>query len=218
MGKKGITITLKSTSPEGEVKYFKSFPEAARELGFSKVGVSKACYVKRDRIGEYQLGWLEPELEPGEKDPEVLERIKRCKEKLDKPNCVYCNRELTRKDRVDECFSILYLGKDGNLKGMQNFTSLYQASKVTGLSLCSLINASEKGNFKITERKDKKGFLISWFIIHDDCFELRKAKRREEERIKDLEEWQKKLSKKEWFIKLQVVDFELFTGLGNNGI
>ena len=129
---------------------------------------------------------MEPELEP-EEDPEVLERIKRCKERLDKPNCVYCNRELTRKDRVDECFSILDLGKD--LKGMQNFTSLYQASKVTGLSLCSLINAAEKGNFKITRRKDKKEFLISWGVIQDDCFELRKAKRREEERKKDLEEW-----------------------------
>ena len=193
MGRKEITINLKSTSPEGEVRTFKSIPEAARELGFSEVGVTKAYYAKRDRIGEYQLEWLEPELEPGEKDPEVLERIKRCKERLDKPNCVYSNRELTRKDRVDKCFSILDLGKDGNLKGMQNFTSLYQASKVTGLSLCSLINVAEKGNFKITRRKDKKEFLISWGVIHDDCFELRKAKRREEERNKDLEGWQKKL-------------------------
>ena len=135
---------------------------------------------------------MEPELKPGEKDPEVLETIKRCKEKLDKPNCVYCNRELTRKDRVGECFSILDLGKDGNVKGMQNFTSLYQASKVTRLSLCCLINAAVKGNYKITRRKDKKEFLISWGVIHGDCFELRKAKRREE-RKKDLEEWQKKL-------------------------
>ena len=145
---------------------------------------------------------MEPELEPGEKDPEVLERIKRCKERLDKPNCVYCNRELTRKDRVDECFSILDLGKDGNVKGMQNFTSLYQASKVTSLSLCSLINAAEKGDFKITRRKDKKEFLISWGIIYDDCFELRKAKRREEEQKKDLEEWQKKLRRRPSFQKL----------------
>ena len=181
MGRKGITINLISTSPEGEVRTFKSIPEAARQLGFSEVGFRNVYYAKRDRIGEYQLEWLKPELEPGEKVPEVLERIKRCKERLDKPNCVYCNRELTRKDRADECFSILDLGKDGNLKGMQNFASLYQASKVTGLSLCSVINAAEKGNFKITRRKDKKEFLISWGVIHDDCFELKKAKRREEE-------------------------------------
>ena len=135
-------------------------------------------------------------MEPGEKDPEVFERIKRCKERLDKPNCVYCNRELTRKDRVDECSSILDLGKDGNVKGMQNFTSLYQASKVTGLSLCSLIIAAEKGSFKITRRRDKEEFLISLGVIHDDCFELRKAKRRKEERKKDLEEWQKKLRRR----------------------
>ena len=47
MGRKGTTINLKSTSPEGEVKYFKSLPEAARELGFSEVGVRKAYYAKR---------------------------------------------------------------------------------------------------------------------------------------------------------------------------
>ena len=82
-------------------------------------------------------------------------------------------------------------------------TSLYQAQKVTGPSLCSLINAAEKGNFKITRRRDKKEFLISWGVIHNECFEIRKMKRKEEERKKDLEEWQKELSKKEWFIKLQ---------------
>ena len=55
MGRKGITINLKSTSPEGEVRTFKSIPEAARELGFSEVGVRKAYYAKRNRISEYQL-------------------------------------------------------------------------------------------------------------------------------------------------------------------
>ena len=61
MGRKGTTINLKYTSPEGEVKFFNSFPEAARELGFSKVGVRKAYYAKRDRIVEYRFEWLKPE-------------------------------------------------------------------------------------------------------------------------------------------------------------
>ena len=95
------------------------------------------------------------------------------------------------------------MGKDGRPVESYDVTSLYQARKVTRLSLCSLINAAEKGNFKITRRRDGKEFLISWGVIHDECFEIRKMKRKEEERKKDLEEWQKELSKKEWFIKLQ---------------
>ena len=39
--------------------------------------------------------------------------------------------------------------------------------------------------------------------MHDECFENRKMKRKEEEQKKDLEEWREELSKKEWFIKLQ---------------
>ena len=187
-GRKPIPINLKSTFPEGEVKTFKSIPEAARELGFSEVGVRKAYYAKRDRIGEYQLEWLEPELEP-EEDPEVVERIRRYKERFDKPNCCYCNKKLSRRDRVSDCISILSLGKDGRPVESYDMTSLYQARKVTGLFLCSLINAAEKGNFKITRRRDKKEFLISWGVIHDQCFEIRKMKRKEEERKKDLEEW-----------------------------
>ena len=104
---------MKTTSPEGEVKYFKSFPEAARELGFSEVGVRKSYYAKRDRISEYQLEWLEPELEP-EEDPEVIKRIRRYKERFDKPNCCYCNEKLSRRDRVSDCFSIMSLGKDSH--------------------------------------------------------------------------------------------------------
>ena len=89
MGRKGITINLKATSPEGEVKTFKSIPEAARELGFSEFGVRKAYHAERDRIGEYQLEWLEPELEP-EVNPKVIERIQRTKEVLNTSNCCYC--------------------------------------------------------------------------------------------------------------------------------
>ena len=188
MGIKGTTINLKSTSPEGEVKFFKSFPEAARELGFSEVGVRKAYYAKRDRISEYRLEWLKPEPMP----EEIFERLKK---RFCTLNCIYCNEKLERKDRVDYCFSILILESNGHLVGDQIFTSLYQASKETGLSLCSLINAAEKGNFKITTRKDKKEFLFSWNAIHKNSFELRKAKRREEEREADLKEWQEKRKK-----------------------
>ena len=153
IGRKGTTINLKSTSPGGEVKFFKSFPEAERGLGFSEVGVRKAYYAKRDRIGEYRLEWLKPEPRP----EEIFERLKK---QFCTLNCIYCNEKFERKDRVDYCFSILILESNGHLALDQIFTSLYQASKETGLSLCFLINAAEKGNFKITRRKDKKEFPL----------------------------------------------------------
>ena len=89
-------------------------------------------------------------------------------------------------------FLYCLLGKDGRPVESYDVTSLYQARMVTGLSLCSLIKAAEKANFKITRRRDKKEFLISWGIIHHECFEIRKKKRRTK---KDLEAWQKELSK-----------------------
>ena len=36
-GRKPTPINLKSTSPEGVVRTFKSIPEAARELGFDTI-------------------------------------------------------------------------------------------------------------------------------------------------------------------------------------
>ena len=84
MGRKGTKINLKSTSPSGEVKFFKSFPEAARELGFSKVGVRKAYYTKRNRISEYRLEWLKPEPTP----EEIFERLKK---RFCTLNGIYCN-------------------------------------------------------------------------------------------------------------------------------
>ena len=60
MGRKSIPILLKATSSEGETKTFTSIGEAAKELGFSERGVGKAFHEKRNRIGEYELEWLEP--------------------------------------------------------------------------------------------------------------------------------------------------------------
>ena len=143
MGRKGITINLKATSPEGEVKTFKSIPEAARELGFSEFGVRKAYHAERNRIGEYQLEWLEPELEP-EVNPKVIERIQRTKEVLNASNCCYCKKPLSRGDRVEDGFRIMSLGGDGHPAEEYEVRSLYGAHKRTGLSLHSLINAAEK--------------------------------------------------------------------------
>ena len=77
MGRKSIPILLKATSPEGETKTFTSISEAAKELGFSERGVGKAFHEKRNRIGEYELEWLEPELDVHPKAAARMERLKK---------------------------------------------------------------------------------------------------------------------------------------------
>ena len=63
MGRKSIPILLKATSLEGETRRFASIGEAAKELGFNESGIGKAFHEKRNRTGEYELEWLEPELD-----------------------------------------------------------------------------------------------------------------------------------------------------------
>ena len=108
MGRKSIPILLKATSPEGETKTFTSIGEAAKELGFSESGVGKAFHEKRNRIGEYELEWLEPE---SDVDPEAAVRIERLKKTFTRTVCVYCNKPLTREDRVADGFDISKLNE-----------------------------------------------------------------------------------------------------------
>ena len=116
-GRKLIPINLKSTCPDGEVRFFKTICEAAKELGFSKRGMGKAYHAGRNRIGEYKLEWLEPPLEPdaeaaprervsprtktGELKRKVKERMDRLrKENIDGKislNCTFCGLPLGRK-------------------------------------------------------------------------------------------------------------------------
>ena len=62
-GRKPILINLKATSPDGEVTFFRSIKDAARELGFSERGGGRAYHDGRNRIGQYELEWLETPLE-----------------------------------------------------------------------------------------------------------------------------------------------------------
>ena len=135
MGRKYVPILLKATSPEGETKMFTSIGEAAKELGFCELGVGKAFHEKRNRIGEYELEWLEPELEP-DVDPEAAVRIERLKKMFTRTVCVYCNKSLTREDRVDDGFSISELNeKTGYPMEDHEVKSIYEAHKLTGLSV-----------------------------------------------------------------------------------
>ena len=173
MGRKSIPILLKATSPEGETKMFTSIGEAATELGFSEQGVGKAFHEKRNRIGEYKLEWLKPEPDV---DPEAA--VERLKKTFTLTVCVYCNKPLTREDRVEDGFSISKLNeKTGYPMEDHEVKSIYEAHKLTGLSVSSLINAADKGNAIITRRKDKQRFILYWQSIHERCFQIRREER-----------------------------------------
>ena len=190
MGRESIPILLKATSPEGETKTFTSIGEAAKELGFSERGVGKAFHEKRNRIGEYELEWLEPELDV---HPGAAKRIERLKKTFTQIVCTYCDRQLTREERAKNGFGIYKLNeKTGHLIEEHEVNSIYEGNKITGLSVSSLKNAADKRNAIITRRKDKQRFILCWQSIHERCFQIRKEERWLEMRRKLREEAERK--------------------------
>ena len=204
-GRKPIPINLKSTSPDDEVRFFKTICEATKELGFSEQGMGKAYHAGRNQIGEYELEWLETPLEPdaeaaprkrvspktaprtktGELKRKVNKRMDRLrKENIDEKmvlNCTFCGLPLGREDRSDY-ISMARLDNDVKLDTIDTFDSMYKASKATGISW----NAREKGNTLIIRRKDKVPFDITWSNIHPNCFEAGKEERRLKEREQEI--------------------------------
>ena len=171
MGRKSIPILLKATSPEGETKTFTSISKAAKELGFSEHGIGKSFHKKRNRIGEYELEWLEPELE-------AAKGIEKLKKTYIQTVCTYCGKPLTRQDRVKNGFGIYKIDeKTGHLTENYEVNSIYKGIKLTGLSVSSLKNAANKGNVLITRRRDKQKFILSWQSLYERCFQIRKEER-----------------------------------------
>ena len=190
MGRKSTPILLKATSPEGETKTFTSMGEAAKELGFSERGVGKAFHEKGNRIGEYELEWLEPELDV---HPGAAKRTERLKKTFTQIVCTYCGRQLTREERVKNGFGIYKLNeKTGHLMEEHEVNSIYEGNKITGLSVSSLKNTADMGNAIITRRKDKQRFILCWQSIHERCFQIRKEERWLEMRRKIREEVKRK--------------------------
>ena len=190
MGRKSIPILLKATLLEGETKTFTSIGEAAKELGLSERGVGKAFHEKRNRIGEYELEWLEPELDV---HPKAAARMERLKKMFTRTVCIYCGGPLTREDRVKNGFGISKLSeKTGYPIEDHEVNPIYEANKITGLSVSSLNNAADKGNAIITRRKDKQRFISYWQSIHERCFQIRKEESWLEMRRKIREEGKRK--------------------------
>ena len=159
---------------------FTSIGEAAKELGFREHGVGKTFHEKRNRIGEYELEWLEPKPNVDPKlnvHPGAPKRIERLKKTFTQIVCTYCGRQLTREERVKNGFGIYKLNeKTGHLIEEHEVNSIYEGNKIAGLSVSSLKNAADKGNAIITRRKDKQRFILCWQSIHERCFKLGRKK------------------------------------------
>ena len=151
MGRKPIPMLLKATSSEGETRTFTSIGEAAKELGFSERGVGKVYHEKRNRIGEYQLEWLEPEPEVEHKSE--VEKIKEAKTL----NCWICGMPLERGDRVNDYLVLEKLDPVNEVLIDRLYPkSLYEVSKMADRSLGAFRHAAEKGNRLIARRRDKQ--------------------------------------------------------------
>ena len=151
---------------------------------------------KRNRIGEYELEWLEPKPDVDPKfdvHPKAAARMERLKKTFTQTVCIYCGGPLTREDRVKNGFGTSKLSeKTGYLIKDHEVNSIYKAHKITRLSASSLINAVDKGNAIITKRKDKQRFILYWQSIHERCFQIRKEERRLETRRKISKEVKRK--------------------------
>ena len=100
---------------------------------------------------------------------------------------------LTHEDRVKNGFGMSKLSeKTEYLIEDHEVNSIYEANKITGLSVSSLKNAADKGNAIITRRKDKQRFILYWQSIHKRCFQIRKKERWLETRRKIREEVKRK--------------------------
>ena len=142
MGTKSIPILLKAKSSEGETKTFTSISKGAKELGFSERGVGKAFHEKRNRIGEYELEWLEPEPDVDPKldvHSRAAKRIERLMKTFTQIVFTYCGRQLTCEERVKNGFGIYKLNeKTGHLIEEHEVNSIYEGNKISGLSVSSL--------------------------------------------------------------------------------
>ena len=85
---------------------------------------------------------------------------------IDTSKCYHCHKALTVKDRS----TWFHMGQKDIKQYPMVFTSLYQASKVMGISNNALRNACKKNNKVITQRKGEFArYQLDWFNIRRKC-------------------------------------------------
>ena len=148
-----VIISSTQDSRFAKPRNFHSIPAVSEATGISLRAVRNAYHSGRTSIKKasgkvYTLKWMEL-VTP-----------------IDTSKCFHCHKALTVKDR-----STWFHMERKDIKGSPlTFTSLYAASKVTGISNNTLRNACEKNNEKITRRKGEfTRYQIDWFHISHQC-------------------------------------------------
>ena len=111
--------------------------------------MGKAYHAGRNRIGEYELEWLEvpeettpvkkvPRTDAGKLKVKIKERMDKFGKEESLPGktslkCIYCGIPLGRRDKSDY-IAISRLNDDGKLEDFRTFDSMYEVSKDTGIS------------------------------------------------------------------------------------
>ena len=119
-------------------------PLVKLQKNWGLVNVELAKHSTKREIGEYELEWLEPEVEADTKldDTITAKRIERLKKTYTQPACTYCGKPMTREDRVKNGFGIYEIDeKTGHIKRYHEVNAIYEGNKLTGLSVSSLKNA-----------------------------------------------------------------------------
>ena len=196
MIRKATNILLRVTS-ENNAKFsspviFKTFSDAAKELGFTEQGIGKAYRSKKSSMknssGKYDFEWLEPEepkqepkWEPSPKPkPKPGTAPKRnLKLGLVKDsktlNCFICEEPLTYEDRVRDGNTVEMLNKDGEVIHNTYYDSIYHIYKGTRICRNALIYTANRGN-NIIIRGDGAIFKVWWHNSHSDCFKRERKK------------------------------------------
>ena len=157
MGRPPINISVLVSSTQDnrfvKSKIFFSIPEVSKAMGISLRAVrnlyhSKGTSIRKASGKVYTLKWYEPYIP------------------LDTSRCYHCRNALTVKNRS----AWFDLEREDIKEASMNFTSLYMASKKTGISINALRNACEKSNKKITRRKGEFArYKISSFSVCCQC-------------------------------------------------
>ena len=150
-----MSVIISSTQDSRFItpRNFRGIPAVSEATGISLRAVRSAYHSGRTSIrkasGEvYTLKWMEL-VAP-----------------IDTSKCCYCHRDLTVKDRS----TWFHMERKYIKQYSKSFTSLYQASKVTGISNNALRNACEKNDKGITRKKGEFAkYEIEWFYICCQC-------------------------------------------------
>ena len=160
-----LMITSEDDKQFSDPVTFENMLDASLATGLTDRGIRMAYNSARESMKKrngfiYDFKWEEPD--PAA-DPTAAPRAKLSRNSKE---CIRSLKPLTFDDRKD--FFLLYLVFDDEYTW--EFTSIVQASRCTGISICALGNACNKGNWYIKKRtRDMEMYGCYWSCKCKDC-------------------------------------------------